>query len=199
MTMKIILASLAAVSAVALATAASAQQVTVEAKSAVSDKSTDFGAFRLRATQKSYFNTQAGVEVETFQANHNGVVVTNVSAVATRDYTPTLVPVLKNVTFTGGVEVGDSIQPGTNNLFYGVSGSAAFAVDTKFNLVAGYRLREGFGNKFSEQRRFQLGADYAVLPNTTVSLNYYRNHTALTNWQANDNTNEFSVAVSHKF
>lgn len=197
--MKIILASLAAVSAVALASAASAQQVTVEAKSVVSDKSTDYGAFRLRATGASYWNSQAGVEVETFQANHNGVVVTNVSGVATRDYVATLVPVLKKVTFTGGVELGDSIQPGTNNLFYGVEGSAAYALAPKVTLTAGYRLREGFGNKFSEQRRFQASGAYQVLPNTSVSLNYYRDHTALTNWHADGDTNEFGVSVSHKF
>ena len=201
-----ILGALAAVAlSVAAVNASQAETVTVEAKAFQADHGQNVGSLDVSLAAPSYFNTIGTGELELFQVAHNGPVFGNASFGVSQGY---LTSVLGHqVVFGAGAEVGDSFQPKTNNLFYGVEASvgtpvtlpATMGVTKPVGLTLSYRLREGFGNSFAEQRRVGVNVSYSLTDSTVVSANVYREHAAFLNQGAATDSTVLGAQVSHKF
>lgn len=201
-----ILGALAAVAlTVAAAGASQAETVSVEAKAFQADHGQNYGSLDTTLSTASVYGSVASGEIELLQAAHNGTVLGNVSFGLSNGY---LTNVLGHqVVFGYGAEVGDSFQPKTNNLFYGVAVSAGtpitlpatLGVTKPVGLTLSYRLREGFGNSFAEQRRIGLSTSYAVTDSTTVSANVYREHAAFLNKGSATDSTVFGAELVHKF
>lgn len=135
-----------------------------------------------------------GAEVQTVQAPHNGAVSASYSVNATKTLA-TVSGFVPHVT----VEFGKSTATAKDFNFWGLGAGASHAVAGPVTATVGYRYREGFSDRRTQEKRLNAGLSYAVTDTTSVGVNYYRYNEKFVPKKTSKTSEVVGFAVSHSF